>query len=195
MNNITLLDDAAKDWSNIFYNCTKLTSDVVIPNNITNCTNAFKNCTSMTHIHANWNNSYTNEITSTDCYAGCTGIEYIDGESVVLYPGDNSLDYIPKEWGGYGLVGEYTSVFEINIPSDNYEVRFCNYGLSFLYVSSKSADYYSEYNSISWGDGSYLTKSDILFIFLYLLYITILVRIFFFFLIPFKLTQIEDNAI
>ena len=150
------------DLSNFFSNCTSLTSDVVIPNNITNCTNAFKNCTSMTHIHANWNNSYTNEITSTDCYSGCTGIEYIDGESVVLYPGDNSLDYIPKEWGGYGLVGEYTSVIEMNIPSDNYELSLFNSGRGFIYSSSKDLNYYSENNSIAWGDGSYLTKSDIL---------------------------------
>ena len=150
------------DLSNFFSNCTSLTSDIIIPNNITNCSNAFSACTGMTRIHANWNNSYTNGITSTDCYAGCTGIEYIDGESVILYPGDNSLDYIPKEWGGYGLVGEHTTVLEINIPRDNYELRLCIYGHGFIYSSSKSGGYYSENNTIAWGDGNYLTKSDIL---------------------------------
>lgn len=145
-----------------FFTGMNIQNDIEIPSHVTSCVETFKNCTKITNIHANWNNTYDNGITSTDCYSGCTGIEQIDGESVVLYPGDNSLDYIPKEWGGYGLVGEYTSVFEINIPKDNYEIRFCNYGIGFIYSSSKAADYYSENNSISWGDGSYLTKSDIL---------------------------------
>lgn len=145
-----------------FFTGMNIQNDIDIPPHVTSCVETFKNCTKMTNIHANWNNTYTDGITSTDCYSGCTGIEYIDGESVVLYPGDNSLDYIPKEWGGYGLVGEHTSVFEINIPSDNYELRLCSYGLGFIYSSSINANYYSENNSISWGDGSYLTKSDIL---------------------------------
>lgn len=161
MNNITVLDDLAKDWSNMFHNCTKLTSDVVIPSSVTNCSNAFKNCTSMTNIHANWNNSYDNEITSTDCYAGCTGIKLIDGESVVLYPGDNSLDYIPFEWGGYGLTGDYVSVFEINIPSDNYTLTPLYYFYGFTHRTSDEA-YRSEKNTISWGDGNHYGSSDIL---------------------------------
>ena len=145
-----------------FFTGMNIQNDIDIPPHVTSCVETFKNCTKMTNIHANWNNTYTDGITSTDCYSGCTGIEYIDGESVVLYPGDNSLDYIPKEWGGFGLVGEYTSVFEINIPSDNYEVRFCKTGMGFIYSSPISDRYYSENNTISWGDGSYLTKDDIL---------------------------------
>ena len=149
------------DLSNFFSNCTSLTSDIVIPNNITDCSNAFKNCTGMTNIHANWNNTYTDGITSTDCYSGCTGIEQIDGESVVLYPGDNSLDYIPNEWGGYGLIGEHTSVFEINIPSDNYTLKPIIYFYGFTHHGRGEA-YRSEKNAIAWGDGTYYGSSDIL---------------------------------
>lgn len=150
------------DISYLFSNCSSLTSDMAIPSNITNCTEAFKNCTSMTNIHANWNNTYTNDITSTDCYSGCTGIEYIDGESVVLYPGDKSIDYIPTEWGGYGLTGDYVSVFEINIPSDNYELRPFYWFNGFMYASDTAEDHRSEKNAIAWGDGTYYGSSDIL---------------------------------
>ena len=144
-----------------FSGCSSLTSDVVIPSNITSCVETFKNCTSMTNIHANWNNTYTDGITSTDCYTGCTGIEQIDGESVVLYPGDNSLDYIPNEWGGYGLVGDYVSVFEINIPSDNYTITPLFYSYAFTYRTDNEV-YRSEKNAIAWGDGNHYGSSDIL---------------------------------
>ena len=53
----------------------------------------------MTHVHSNWNNTYTNGINSTDCYAGCTGITHIDGEKISSGTG---LDYIPTDWGGNG---------------------------------------------------------------------------------------------
>ena len=157
MNNITLLDDLSKDWSNMFYNCNKLTSDVIIPSSVTNCTNTFKNCTSMTNIHSNWNNTYTNGITSTDCYSGCTGIEYIDGESVILYPGDNSLDYIPKEWGGYGFTGDYTSVVEIVTTKENQSVQI-GYMYDFTFITDSL--YANTKNSISWGDGEYYTVAE-----------------------------------
>lgn len=160
-NGVTITENVT-DLSSYFEGATNLRTHIDFPSHITNCENCYKGCTGLTNIHANWNNSYDNGITSTDCYSGCTGIEYIDGESVILYPGDNSLDYIPKEWGGYGLVGEHTTVLEINIPSDNYELSLFNSGRGFIYSSSKDLNYYSENNSIAWGDRSYLTKSDIL---------------------------------
>lgn len=144
-----------------FFTGMNIQNDVEIPSNVTSCVETFKNCTSMTNIHANWNNTYTDGITSTDCYSGCTGIEYIDGESVVLYPGDNSLDYIPNEWGGYGLVGDYTSVFEINIPNDNYTLTPIYYFYGFTHRTNNEA-YRSEKNAIAWGDGTHYGSSDIL---------------------------------
>ena len=46
----------ATNLSSMFKN-TDLTSDILIPSNIINCSSMFKGCTSITHIHSNWNNS------------------------------------------------------------------------------------------------------------------------------------------
>lgn len=159
MNNITLLDDLSKDWSNMFYNCIKLTSDVVIPSDVTNCTNCFKGCTKMTHIHSNWNNTYTNGITSTDCYSGCIAITHIDGENVITYEGDKGIDYVPKEWGGYGFDIDYTSIVEIVTTTENYSVGVGNF-YSTTYIINDT--YGSTKNAISWGDGTYYGSSDII---------------------------------
>ncbi len=144
MNNVTLLDDLAKDWSNIFYNCTALTSDIVIPSSVTNCTNAFKGCTGMTHVHSNWNNSYDNGITSTDCYAGCTGITHIDDKNVIAYEGDSGLDAVPTAWGGNGFSTSNSGVYEVEIPSDSYTIAF---------TGSIEGE-----GKINWGDGTVTTN-------------------------------------
>ena len=115
-------DEESRNWEGIFEKCVKLQKDVIIPNNITNVTNAFKDCTSMTHIHSNWNNSYTNGIASTDCYAGCTGITHIDDVELGVNEYKRGLDEVPEDWGGYGFEDSNTSVVVLDIPSDNYEV-------------------------------------------------------------------------
>lgn len=149
MNNITLLDDLSKDWSNIFYNCTSLTSDVVIPSSVTNCTEAFKNCTKLTNIHANWNNTYTNGITSTDCYAGCTGITHVDGENVIYNEYSEGLDEIPENWGGYGFSIDDTGIAVIEIPEGR---------LTFELRGVPSNLTTNPYPKISWGDGTSSTS-------------------------------------
>lgn len=145
MNNITLLDDLSKDWSNIFYNCTSLTSDVVIPSSVKNCTNAFKNCTRMTHVHSNWNNSYDNGITSTDCYAGCTGITHVDNKNVITSEYVEGLDAIPEAWGGYGFSINDTAIITIEIPENK---------LTFELIGVSSNLTTNPYPKISWGDGT-----------------------------------------
>ena len=69
----------------------------------------------MTHIHSNWNNSYNNGITSTDCYAGCTGITHIDGVELEINEYTTCLDKIPEDWGGYGFTKQGTSIFKIDL--------------------------------------------------------------------------------
>lgn len=91
------------DISNGFRDIKGLTEDVILPSHITKCENTFKDCTSMTHIHSNWNNTYTKGITPTDCYAGCLNITHIDDIQVTFYEGDLGLDYIPEDWGGNGF--------------------------------------------------------------------------------------------
>lgn len=110
------------DISNGFRNIIGLTEDVILPSHITNCENAFKDCTSMTHIHSNWNNTYDNEITSTDCYSGCTGITHVDDVNVITYEGKEGLDEVPESWGGYGFTKETTCVLEVVTTQSNYKV-------------------------------------------------------------------------
>lgn len=145
MNNVTLQDDLSKDWSNIFYNCTSLTSDLVIPSSVKNCTNAFKNCISMTKIHSNWKNTYTNGITSTDCYAGCTSITHIDDVNVITSEYVEGLDEIPESWGGYGFSIDNTGIAVIEIPEDK---------LTFELSGVPSNVTQTPVLKVSWGDGT-----------------------------------------
>lgn len=116
------------DVSSWFEDCTKLSEDFLIPSHVTNCTNTFKGCVKLTHAHSNWNNTYTNGITSIDCYAGCTAITHIDDENIVTYEGKEGLDEIPVAWGGYEFLKKNTSVFVLDIPSDNTEIYFSYIG-------------------------------------------------------------------
>lgn len=147
--------ETATSIAGMFQGLIHLTHDLEIPSHITDCSNAFKGCTSMTHVHSNWNNTYTNGITSTDCYSGCTGITHIDDENVIAYEGDSGIDYIPKDWGGYGFDVDHSSIYEITTTADNTEVRLLYYHYQFVY--SVDGVYYNSENSISWGDGEYHT--------------------------------------
>ena len=120
-NNLTLANNVT-DISGLFSGCSSLKQDIIIPYHITNCSEMFKNCTSMTHIRSNWNNSYTNGITATDCYSGCTAVTHIDDKNVIAYEGDTGIDYVPVEWGGNGFSKSNTSILRINLTSDNYNV-------------------------------------------------------------------------
>lgn len=140
--------ETATGIANMFNGMTRLTHDLIIPSHITDCTEAFKNCTSMTHIHSNWNSTYTNGITSTDCYRGCTRITHIDDENVISYDGDNGLDYVPLEWGGNGFTLDNTMIFQINVTSNlvNQPLRPITHTLLL------SIDYTQA--RVNWGDGS-----------------------------------------
>ena len=119
-----------------------LINDFEIPSHITDCTNAFKNCTSMTHVHSNWKNSYAN-ITPTDCYAGCTAITHIDDKNIVTYEGKEGLDEIPIVWGGLELMAVNTFVLRFEIPSDNFTLKFTDIAV----ISGNK--------TVSWGDKTY----------------------------------------
>ena len=132
------------DISSWFEGCTKLNKDFDIPLHVTNCSKAFKDCVNMTHVHSNWNKTYTNSITPTDCYAGCTEITHIDGENILAYEGDSGIDYIPYAWGGNNFTKSNSGIYEFAIPSDSYEIAF----------SSLISD-----ETVNWGDGT-ITKGE-----------------------------------
>ena len=143
------------DVSSWFEGCVKLNNDFSIPSHVTNCTNTFKGCVKLTHTHSNWDDTYTNGITSTDCYAGCRSISHFDGEYILGYDGDEGLDYIPREWGGFGFVMSETSIFEIEIPSDGYEFRPVHY-----YYNLTRNSLIAGNSIIKWGDGTYWTNES-----------------------------------
>ena len=144
-----IIGDEVTDISYLFRGNWNLTKDIMIPSHVTNCSNAFKDCTSMTHIHSNWNNTYTNGIIPTDCYAGCTGITHIDNSELELNEYTTCLDKIPEDWGGYGFDDSNTSVVVLDIPYDGYEVTITmrtNFGNDSVLFSRPPL--------IAWGDNS-----------------------------------------
>lgn len=161
INNQSIIDNAFKKITNIndftigndvtsvasmFEGNTNLISDFIIPSHITNCTNTFKGCTSMTHIHSNWENEYENEITSTDCYAGCTGITHRDGLDLGVNEYFSGLDDVPSSWGGYGLHSDYTTIAEFDIDEANltFDLTNANTNLTNLFDDK----------IVIWGDGA-----------------------------------------
>jgi hypothetical protein len=104
----------------------------------------FRNCTALTHIRSNWDNSYTNGITATDCYSGCTAITHIDDENVIAYEGDAGLDYVPTEWGGGGFTADGTTIYVLDTSlGTSLEMNMCG-----------RTDIQNEVMLINWGDGT-----------------------------------------
>lgn len=145
IDNLTVSSNV-RDITSWFEGCTKLSKDFIIPSHITNCAKAFKGCSSMTHIHSNWNNTYDSAITATDCYAGCNAITRIDEENVISYDGDLGLDYIPLDWGGNGFTKDVTMILEVEIPNDNYVAGIAR-TKNYLTLGTELA-------KVNWGDGS-----------------------------------------
>ena len=140
--NLTLYNTIS--MNSMFKNCILLEEDIFIPSTVTSVIEGFSGCITMYNVHTNWNNSYNSQITATDCYKGCTSITQFDGVDVVLGEYDSSaLEMIPTEWGGYGFLIEYTSIYKVNIPTDNYE----------LVLGDMVGD-----KIVSWGDGN-ITKT------------------------------------
>lgn len=130
------------DMRYMFAGCTAITKDIIFPSTATNVEKAFYGCTKLTHVHSNWNNTYTNGITSTDCYAGCVGITHIDGENVIAYEGASGLDTIPTAWGGNGFLRDRTGIYVIETTSDSTTITL--------------GDIYEE-KKVNWGDGTITT--------------------------------------
>lgn len=128
------------DITEMLSGASKITEDFIIPSHITNCTECFKNCISMTHVHSNWKNTYTNGITSTYCYFGCTEITHIDGVDIGKSEYVNGLDDIPPSWGGYGMSSQYTAIVKFDVAASNLVLA-----LGGIFYDDKIID---------WGDGT-----------------------------------------
>ena len=136
-----------RTMASMFEGCTNLKKDIIIPKNAEIVENMFKNCTSMTHVHSNWDETYDDSgIITEDCYNGCTSITHIDDVALSLNEYSNGLDNIPSEWGGYGYSKEYTGVYRVEILSPNYTFSFASDGLL-------------DNGYINWGDGT-ITQNE-----------------------------------
>ena len=105
-----------------------LISDFVIPSNVQNVQNLFKNCTSMESVTDNWNtlydmnkdNSILNDVITTDCYSGCINAKYINSDLYVdEYGLPTVIKNIPVEWGGEMSFSDNKTVFDIRITEEN----------------------------------------------------------------------------
>lgn len=123
--------------SNAFNGCSNLTHDIAFPLNTVNVTNCYLNCTNLVDVHSNWTQEYTGEITPNDCYLGCNNTQTLDGV-LVRNSFTTPLDECPVLWGGYGFTNLWTGIYEIKIPSANYEIK----------VTNTMDD-----GAINWGDG------------------------------------------
>lgn len=92
-------------------------------------------------------------IPSSGCYSGCTAIVNVDGEDQVITEVYNPLDFIPKDWGGYGWDKDNTAIIVIETPNDNYTFASSAYPNDvFAFTTCKGA-------FVDWGDG---TTNDII---------------------------------
>lgn len=148
-NNILKRFPNATVWDRFMKN-TDIEHDIELPLNVTSVVEGFNNCKNLTHITSNWNNSYTNEITPTDCYKGCTSITHCDGFDLGVNEYKSGLDEIPTRWGGYGLTKEVTGIYEIEVEE----------GTTVAFTKSNGVGNLMnvfEDEIVNWGDGT-ITK-------------------------------------
>jgi hypothetical protein len=126
--NITALTDfeigtSANNLSELFANYQHIKEDILIPNHVKTVERMFYNCIGLTKVHYNWQNTYdlnidsdpTNDVITTDCYAGCVNIEYIEDDLYMNEYGELTAIYsIPEEWGGLFECEPNETAFYIN---------------------------------------------------------------------------------
>lgn len=144
-----VIGDNVTNIDELFKNCYNLTSDIYIPLHVISCISAFQNCRGLTHAHSNWDDTYTNGITATGCYSGCTEITHIDGVDIGKSAYVNGLDSIPPAWGGYGMYPEYTTIAEFEV--DEADLTLVITGNTSLLTDDKIID---------WGDGTVTYGAD-----------------------------------
>lgn len=142
-----IVDDVVWASKNVIFdrmmkNCTRLIEDIIFPKSVISVIECFQVCTRMSAINSNWNTVYTKDIVPTDCYAGCIGIQTVDGTQVVNEY-STGLDEVPVEWGGYGFSANITSIYEVAIPYDNFTLD-----LKLTYIQYAT----SAIVKVSWGD-------------------------------------------
>ena len=116
INDVTNITINNAQIPSLFENCLNITTDILIPDSITNCAKTFYNCTGITHVHSNWETSLASS--TIDCYYNCINITHVDNKErcLVYY-------FIPTGWGGKGLWYDGSCIYKLTVPEDNYTLE------------------------------------------------------------------------
>ena len=139
INDVTNITINNAQIPSLFENCLNITTDILMPEGVTNCTKTFYNCTNITHAHSNWETS--SALSTTDCYYNCINITHVDNKECCL-----GYYFIPTEWGGKGLRYDSSCIYKLTVPEDNYTIE------SIRFYKSSSIEryiYFIDYNNHS----------------------------------------------
>ena len=144
--------DFAVHLESMFEDCINLEYDIPLPTETMNADYMYKNCIGMTHIHSNWDEDYTYNITHIGCYDNCVGVMYVDDVYVLFSETDIGTMYIPKDWGGMGFTNDTLTILKINT----------SLGDNSLTVSFRTSGNFAQDiqpTVIDWGDGTIVERS------------------------------------
>ena len=153
-------------WSNkgIHFNRafknTRISKDFLLPTTTTRAEECFSSIPTLTHIHSNWEQKYTDYVVTnewgevlsretlipTNCYAGNNAITHYDDIDIGVGEFIHGLDQIPIEWGGNGFTKGKAGIYVFTIPSDNYTLHFDT-------IASRQ-NFVTQQGIVSWGDGT-----------------------------------------
>lgn len=101
------------------FKATRIEEDFLLPLTTISCVECFSNIPTLISIHSNWKQIYKKTIKPDNCYSGNFNLLNLDGTRVKNEYKD-VLDEAPEVWGGTGFSKDYTGIYEVIIPSDNY---------------------------------------------------------------------------
>ena len=104
------------------FKATRIEEDFLLPLTTVSCAECFSNIPTLISIHSNWKQAYKKTIVPNNCYSGNSNLLNLDGV-LVKNEYTDVLDEAPEVWGGTGFSKEYTGIYEVIIPSDNYNMN------------------------------------------------------------------------
>ena len=100
----------------------KITEDFLLPLTAISCIECFSNISTLISIHSNWKQTYKKTIAPDNCYSGNSNLLNLDDVCIKNEYVD-VLDEAPEIWGGTGFSKDYTGIYEVIIPTDNYSLN------------------------------------------------------------------------
>ena len=96
---------------------TLITKDIALSPYVTDVSDCFKGCHSLTSITSNWNGTYNYPLTHDHCYFDCINIATIDSM-------EGHLRDVPTDWGGHGFNKEILGTYIVETIEDNFTINF-----------------------------------------------------------------------